>query len=330
MTQEEMKKRTGEFAERVIKLCRALPDNREGKLIANQLFRAGTSVAYNYRAACRARSTAEFVAKLGIVEEEGDESLFWLETIQEMGLLKPELLKALIQEGNEILSIVVASIKTVKQKNKSEIRNPKSEIHQSKIYEFNGFKPVIHESAFIHPNATVTGNVIIGQDVYVGPGAAIRGDWGEIIIKDGCNVQENCTIHMFPGVTVVLEESAHIGHGAIIHGANIGRNSLVGMNAVVIDHVVVGEECIIGALCFVPEGMEIPRRKIVVGNPAKIIKDVSDEMINWKTEGTALYQSLPNQLYQTLRSCEPLREIPEHRPQQKRGYQTWREAKSKK
>src|ERR1043165_1892012 len=158
------------------------------------------------------------------------------------------------------------------------------------IFEFNGYRPVIHLSAFIHPNATVTGNVIIGKDVYVGPGAAIRGDWGEIIIEDGCNVQENCTIHMFPGVTVLLKEAAHIGHGAIIHGATIGKNVLVGMNAVVMDNVTVGDGCIIGALTFVPEGMQIPERKIVVGNPAKIIKDVSDEMLSWKTKGTALYQ----------------------------------------
>ena len=118
------------------------------------------------------------------------------------------------------------------------------------IYEFKGFKPVVHESSFIHPQAAVTGNVIIGKDVYVGPGAAIRGDWGGIVIEDGCNVQENCTIHMFPGVTVTLEESAHIGHGAIIHGANIGKNTLVGMNSVVMDNVEIGEECIIGALVF--------------------------------------------------------------------------------
>lgn len=200
----------------------------------------------------------------------------------------------------------------------------------SNIFEFNGFKPVVHPSAFIHPNATVTGNVIIGKEVYIGPGAAIRGDWGEIIIKDGCNVQENCTIHMFPGITVVLEESAHVGHGAIIHGAHLGRNCLVGMNAVVMDNVDVGEECIIGALCFVPEGMEIPRRKIVVGNPAKIVKDVSDEMIAWKTEGTRLYQSLPKQLYETLRACDPLRETPKFRPRQETGYKTWGEVRSKK
>lgn len=199
----------------------------------------------------------------------------------------------------------------------------------SNVYEFNGFKPVVHPSAFIHPNATVTGNVIIGRDVYIGPGAAIRGDWGEIIIKDGCNVQENCTIHMFPGVTVVLEESAHVGHGAIIHGAHLGRNCLVGMNAVVMDNVEVGEESIIGALCFVPEGMKIPRRKVVVGNPAKIVKDVSEEMIAWKSEGTRLYQSLPKELHATLRACEPLREVPESRPGQEMGYKTWGESRRK-
>src|SRR3954466_1674552 len=163
------------------------------------------------------------------------------------------------------------------------------------IFEFNGYKPVIDRSAFIHPNATVTGNVIIGRNVYIGPGAAIRGDWGQIIIEDGCNVQENCTIHMFPGTTVLLKEAAHIGHGAIIHGATIGKNVLVGMNAVVMDNVVIGDNCIIGALTFVADGMIIPDKKIVVGNPGRIVKDVSDEMIEWKTKGTALYQQLPSE-----------------------------------
>src|SRR3982751_3128743 len=183
----------------------------------------------------------------------------------------------------------------------------------SNVYEFDRFKPVIHESAFVHENATVTGNVIIGRDVYVGPGAAIRGDWGGIIIGDGCNVQENCTIHMFPGVTVELEPSAHIGHGAIIHGARIGENALVGMNAVVMDNAVVGAGSIVGALCFVPSEMQIPPRSVVVGNPAKVVKQVSDEMLAWKSEGTALYQALPARLRESLRPCEPLRELPPHR-----------------
>ena len=193
------------------------------------------------------------------------------------------------------------------------------------IFAFDGFRPVIHESAFIHPNATVTGNVIIGRDVYVGPGAAIRGDWGGIVIEDGCNVQENCTIHMFPGVTVVLEESAHIGHGAIIHGARIGRNSLIGMNAVVMDNATVGPESIVGALCFVPAEMQIPARKVVVGNPARIVKDVSDEMIAWKSEGTRLYQSLPAKLRESLEPCEPLREVEPDRPNQRTDFMTWKD-----
>jgi len=193
------------------------------------------------------------------------------------------------------------------------------------IYEFNGIKPVIHESAFIHPLASVIGNVNIGRDVYVGPGAVIRGDWGEIIIKDGCNVQENCMIHMFPGVTVLLKESAHIGHGAVIHGSIIGENSLIGMNAVVMDNAEIGDECIVGALCFVPAEMKIPNRKVVFGNPAKIVKNVSDEMINWKTEGTKLYQSLPKQLYETLKECDPLREALADKPEMEKTYKTWKE-----
>ncbi|MFL5764051.1 MAG: transferase hexapeptide repeat family protein [Bacteroidia bacterium] len=195
------------------------------------------------------------------------------------------------------------------------------------IYEFNGYKPVIHETAFIHPNATVTGNVIIGKNVYVGPGAALRGDWGQIIIEDGCNVQENCTVHMFPGTTVTLRESAHIGHGAIIHGATIGRNSMVGMNAVVMDNAVVGDECIIGSLTFVPADMIIPSRKVVVGSPAKIVKDVSDDMISWKTQGTKLYQQLPADCKATLKPCEPLREIEKDRPRQQDIYKTWNETR---
>ena len=196
------------------------------------------------------------------------------------------------------------------------------------FYEFDGFRPVVHESAFVHPSAAVTGNVVIGRDVYVGPGAAIRGDWGGIVIEDGCNVQENCTIHMFPGITVVLEASAHIGHGAIIHGARIGRNALVGMNAVVMDNAVVGAGCIVGALCFVPAEMRIPDRKVVVGNPAKVVKDVSDEMLAWKTEGTKLYQSLPAAIRETWAPCEPLRELPADRPQQMSVYKTWKQTKA--
>ena len=197
------------------------------------------------------------------------------------------------------------------------------------VYEFNGFIPVIHESSFVHPLAAVTGNVIIGKNVYIGPGAAIRGDWGKICIEDGCNIQENCTIHMFPGKTMILKAGAHIGHGAIIHGANIGLNCLVGMNAVIMDDVNLGDECIVGALCFIKSGMQIPNRKMIVGNPATIIKEVTDEMIDWKTKGTALYQQLPKECHETLKAVEPLRKIPENRPTQEAFYKTLEEFRNK-
>lgn len=196
------------------------------------------------------------------------------------------------------------------------------------IFEFKGFKPVVHPTAFIHPQATVIGNVIIGKDVYIGPSCALRGDWGQIVIQDGCNVQENCTIHMFPGKTVILKKGAHIGHGAIIHGGIIGENCMVGMNAVVMDDVVIDKECIIGALTFVPAKMEIPARSVVVGNPAKIVKQVTDEMIAWKTMGTALYQKLPAECHDSLKECKPLTEIEKDRPNQEALYATWESLKS--
>lgn len=197
------------------------------------------------------------------------------------------------------------------------------------VYAFKGFIPVVHVSSFIHPQATVTGNVIIGKNVYVGPGAAIRGDWGGIVIEDGCNIQENCTIHMFPGVTVLLREGAHIGHGAIIHGAVIGKNCLIGMNSVIMDNVELGDESVVGALSFIKANEKIAPRSLLMGNPARIVKQVTDDMIKWKTDGTRLYQSLPAEMQQHWEPCEPLRELPANRPLQDTLYQTWQEIKDK-
>jgi phenylacetic acid degradation protein len=195
------------------------------------------------------------------------------------------------------------------------------------IYSFKGHIPVVHESSFVHPLAAVTGNVIIGKNCYIGPGAAIRGDWGEIILKDGVNVQENCTVHMFPGKSIVLKEGAHVGHGAVIHGANLGRNCLIGMNSVIMDDAEIGDESIVGAMSFVKAETVIPKRKLVAGNPVREIKDVSDEMIAWKTAGTKLYQHLPADCHESLREVEPLRELPKERPVQEDFYKTLKEIK---
>lgn len=195
------------------------------------------------------------------------------------------------------------------------------------IYSFKGHIPVVHASSFVHPLAAVTGNVIIGENCYIGPGAAIRGDWGEIILENGVNVQENCTVHMFPGKSIVLKQGAHVGHGAIIHGANLGRNTMVGMNSVIMDGAVIADECIVGAMAFVKAESVFAPRQLIVGNPAKAIKEVSAQMLAWKTAGTKLYQTLSKDCQQTLREVAPLREIPKDRPVQEDFYKTFTELK---
>jgi phenylacetic acid degradation protein/carnitine operon protein CaiE len=132
---------------------------------------------------------------------------------------------------------------------------------------------------------------------------------------------------MFPGVTVLLKEGAHIGHGAIIHGATIGKNCLVGMNSVIMDNVQLGDECIVGALTLLKEGEIIPPRSLVVGNPGKIIKPVSDEMMEWKTKGTELYRELPRMMQQNFKKCEPLKEIPPEHIPLSGDYKPWKETK---
>ncbi|HEY0433974.1 MAG TPA: transferase hexapeptide repeat family protein [Chitinophagaceae bacterium] len=191
------------------------------------------------------------------------------------------------------------------------------------FYAFKGMIPVVSPGSFVHPQACVTGNVIIGRDCYIGPGAMIRGDWGAVIMEDGCNVQENCVLHMFPGKTVYLKGGAHVGHGAVVHGAIIGANSLIGMNSVVMDDVELGAECIVGALTFIREGEIFPDRSLIVGNPAKKIKDVSDDMMAWKSQGTRLYQQLPREMMEHAHLCEPLHEVPPDRPAQPAFYPNW-------
>jgi phenylacetic acid degradation protein len=191
-------------------------------------------------------------------------------------------------------------------------------------YKANGIRPVVDVSSYVHPQAIVIGQVTIGKNCYIGPGAVLRGDWGAIEIEEGCNVQENCVVHMFPGLTVKLMTGAHIGHGAVIHGAIIGRNCLVGINSVIMDHVVLGDESIVGALTLIKEGEQIAPRSLVVGNPGKVIRQVTEEMLRWKTEGTALYQALPQQCVDELKKCTPLRKPVQQTPLRKPIYLSWK------
>lgn len=162
----------------------------------------------------------------------------------------------------------------------------------ARVYSWDGIVPVIDPGAFVHPEAVVIGDVIVGAGVYVGPCAVLRGDFGRIVLHPGCNVQETCVVHSFPGKDVVVEESGHVGHGAVLHGCHIGRNVLVGMNAVVMDEAVIGENTIVAAMAFVKAGMQVPANSLLVGSPARVMRELSADEIEWKRRGTGVYQRL--------------------------------------
>lgn len=187
----------------------------------------------------------------------------------------------------------------------------------ARIYEFNGFIPVVPEDAFVHPEAVLIGDVIVGQGCYIGPCASLRGDFGSIRIGDGTNIQDCCVLHSFPNRDVRVDVDGHIGHGAILHGCYIGVDCLIGMNAVVMDGVEFGESCIVGANSFVKANTKIPARSLVAGSPAKILREVEDQELKWKREGTRGYQDLAKACLIGLRPAEPLRDVEADRP-------TWR------
>jgi phenylacetic acid degradation protein len=178
-----------------------------------------------------------------------------------------------------------------------------------KVYEINGITPVVHPTAYVHPSAVLIGDVIVGPRCYVGPLASLRGDFGRLVLEEGANLQDTCVMHGFPGCDTVVEQDGHIGHGAVLHGCRIGRNALVGMNTVIMDNAVIGAESIVAAMSFVRAGMEVPPRSLVVGTPAKVARELRDDEIKWKTEGTGQYQELAVRSMNTMREVEALTEI---------------------
>ncbi len=178
----------------------------------------------------------------------------------------------------------------------------------AQVYEIDGVVPVIHPSAFVHPTAVLIGDVVVGPRCYVGPVASLRGDFGRLVLGEGANLQDTCVVHGFPNTDTVVEEDGHIGHGAVLHGCRIGRNALVGMNAVVMDGAEVGAECIVAAMAFVKAAMKIPPRSLVAGTPARVLREVTEDEIAWKSQGTATYQDLAVRSLKTLRPAEPLAE----------------------
>lgn len=181
------------------------------------------------------------------------------------------------------------------------------------VYSLEGVIPVVDPSAFVHPDAVLIGDVVIGPRCYVGPGASLRGDMGRIVMGPGSNVQDNCVLHTFPSKEVRLEEDAHIGHGAVLHGCTVKRGALVGINAVLMDDVVVGEEALVGAASFVRAGFIVPPRTLVTGTPARAVRELTEQEVAWKAQGTREYHELAVRCLASLKACQPLTAVPAER-----------------
>lgn len=182
-----------------------------------------------------------------------------------------------------------------------------------KVYSIDGVTPVVHPSSFVHPTAVLIGDVVIGPRCYIGPLASLRGDFGRIFVNEGANIQDNCVLHGFFDSDTLVDIDGHIGHGAILHGCRIERNAMVGMNAVVMDDAVIGESSIVGASAFVKAGFIAPPRSLVLGAPARIVRELREDEILWKGEGTAQYHELTVRSLRSMQAVAPLAEVEPNR-----------------
>lgn len=182
------------------------------------------------------------------------------------------------------------------------------------VYEFEGLVPVVPKSSFVHPSAVLIGDVIIGENCYIGPCASLRGDFGRIIVEDGANIQDCCILHSFPQKDMRVRTGGHIGHGAVLHGCDIGANTLIGMNSVIMDGASIGESAFVAAQSFVKTGFVLPPRHLAAGLPARVVRELATEEINWKTNGTNGYQELARRSIAGMRACEPLEQVEASRP----------------
>ena len=175
-----------------------------------------------------------------------------------------------------------------------------------RVWSINGVTPVVDPTAFVHPSAMLIGDVLVGAGCYIGPAASLRGDFGRIVIHGGANVQDVCVLHGFPGTDTVVEEDGHVGHGAILHGCVVRRNALIGMNAVINDNAIIGESSIVAAMAFVKAGMVVPPRMLVAGVPAKVVRELTEQELAWKIEGTESYQELTRRSLATMVETDAL------------------------
>ncbi|TQV84569.1 transferase hexapeptide repeat family protein [Aliikangiella coralliicola] len=182
------------------------------------------------------------------------------------------------------------------------------------IYAIDDFIPVVKPNTYVHPSAEIIGDVIIEENCYIGPCAVLRGDFGRIHVSHHSNVQDNCVLHSFPDKDCFLEPYSHIGHCAVLHGCRIGENSLIGMNAVVMDDTVIGKESMVAASSFVRAKFQCEPRSMVMGIPAKVIRQMTEQEIHWKGQGTQEYIDLAERSINTMRITEALIEEQPNRP----------------
>ena len=174
------------------------------------------------------------------------------------------------------------------------------------VYSIDGVTPVVDPTAYVHPSAVLIGDVVVGAGCYIGPFASLRGDFGGIRVRAGANIQDSCIMHGFPGTDTVVEENGHIGHAAVLHSCVVGKNALIGMNAVVNDNAVIGEWAIVAAMAFVKAGMIVPPRTLVAGTPARVVRALTEQEMEWKRAGTVGYQDLTRRCLATMKATSPL------------------------
>lgn len=187
-------------------------------------------------------------------------------------------------------------------------------------YEFEGLAPVVDPSAYVHPTAVLIGDVIIESGVYVDPNASLRGDYGRLILQRGSNLQDGCIMHGYCDMDTVVEPDGHVGHvghvghGAILHGCLIKRNALVGMNAVVMDGTVIGEDSMVATMSFVKAGFQGRPKQLLMGQPVKMVREVTEQDLHWKGLNTQEYQVLAQRSAKTMQLVTPLTKFEVNRP----------------
>lgn len=174
------------------------------------------------------------------------------------------------------------------------------------VYSFDGVVPVVDPTAFVHPQAVLIGDVIIGAGCYIGPMASLRGDFGRILVGAGSNIQDCCVLHAYANDDLILEPGSHVGHTAVLHGCTVRSGAFIGIASVVLDGAVIGEKVLVGANSLITAGFQAPARHLLLGSPAKVIRELNATELEWMEGGPTAYSELARRSLRTLEGATPL------------------------